>query len=255
MPSVLITGASKGLGRATAEEFAARGHRVVATARDPRTLDDLDVDQRLALDVTDQASVDAAIAEAGDLDILVSNAGVIFHASVEATPPAELERLFSANTVGSIRTAQAVLPQMRVRGSGRLLFLSSVVGRVVLPGNAAYAATKWALEALVEELAIEVGHFGIHASLVEPGAISTGALDDVLRYALPDDPYAPLMSQRGDVFSSMLTPAEVATAIVDAAEMDSPPLRVPVGASTVQTLTARDGAPFDVPFRAMPLDW
>src|ERR1700721_3072532 len=100
MSSVLITGGSRGIGRAIATEFARRGHRVVATARDPRTLTDLDVSQRLAL---------------------------------EAPPLPELQRLLSLNTIGAIRLAQAVLPQMRARGDGKLLFMSSVAGRVVLP--------------------------------------------------------------------------------------------------------------------------
>jgi NADP-dependent 3-hydroxy acid dehydrogenase YdfG len=118
MSSVLITGASKGIGRALAVEFTARGHRVVATARDPRTLATIDVDQRLALDVTDGGSVAAAVAAAGPVDVLVSNAGNIFHAAVEATPADELLRLLDQNTVGAIRVAQALLPQMRERGSG-----------------------------------------------------------------------------------------------------------------------------------------
>src|ERR1700722_3298999 len=150
MASVLITGASKGIGRATAAEFARRGYRGGATARDPRSLGDLDVDQRLALDVTDAGSVAAAAGAAGQLDVLVSNSGVIFYAEVEATPADKFAELFDLNTVGALRVAQAVLPGMRARGHGRLLFMSSVVGRMVRPPGAAYAATKWALEALVE---------------------------------------------------------------------------------------------------------
>ncbi len=185
MASVLITGASKGIGRATAAEFARRGHRVVATARDPRSLTGLDVDQRLPLDVTDPASVAAAVEAAGEIDVLVSNAGVIFYAAVEAIPPDKFAEIFDLNTVGALRAAQAVLPGMRARGHGRLLFMSSVAGRMVLPPGAAYAATKWALEALVEGLAIEVAPFGLEAALLEPGAVSSGALDDVTRYDLP----------------------------------------------------------------------
>src|SRR5690348_16073127 len=131
MSSILITGASKGIGRATAAELARRGHRVVATARDPRTLDGLDADLRLCLDVTDQASVDAAVGQASEIDVFISNAGVIFRAAVEASPAAEIERLYAQNTIGAIRVTQAVLPQMRQRGKGRLLFVSSVAGRTV----------------------------------------------------------------------------------------------------------------------------
>lgn len=247
MPSVFITGASRGIGRAITKEFVKRGFRVVATARNPDTLADLDVDLRLALDVTDDASVTTAVAEAGDIDVLVSNAGVIFYAAVEATPPAELQRLFSLNTVGALRVAQALLPGMRARKAGRLLFMSSVAGRIVLPPGAAYAATKWALEALVESLAIEVAPFGVHAALLEPGAVSSGALDDVTTYTLPNDPYARLLGG-GGARSEQITPEQVAVAVVDAAQLPELPLRIPIGPSATKILAARRAAPDDAPF-------
>lgn len=247
MSSVLITGANRGIGRATATEFARRGHRVVATARDPRTLADLDVSQRLALDVTDDASVTAAVAAAGDIDILIANAGVIFYAAVEAIPLAELQALFNLNTVGAIRVAQAVLPQMRERGDGKLMFMSSVVGRVVLPPGAAYASTKWALEALVEALAIEAAPFGVQAALLEPGAVSSGALDDVTTYTLPDDPYAAILTGGGPR-AGIITPEQVAVEVVDAAEKPQLPLRIPVGDAARTLLAARRAAPDTVPF-------
>jgi NADP-dependent 3-hydroxy acid dehydrogenase YdfG len=255
MSAVLITGASRGIGRATAAEFARRGYRVVATARDPQSLRDLDVDLRLALDVTDQASVDAAIAAAGPIDVLVSNAGSIFQAAVEASPVAEIERLFAQNAAGAIRVAQAVLPQLRERRRGRLLFVSSIIGRIVLPGNAAYAASKWALEALIEALATEVRHFGVQATLMQPGAVASGALEDMLTYSLPADPYADLFSQLGKRYSSMLSVDEVAVAIADAAELEHAPLRLPIGTAATQVLAARKAAPESEPFLPIPISW
>jgi NADP-dependent 3-hydroxy acid dehydrogenase YdfG len=132
MSSVLITGANRGIGRATAIELAGRGYRVIATARRPETLDDLPVDQRLRLDVTDQASVDQAIRDAGEIDVLVSNAGVTVRAPLESVPLSEVERLIQINTLGGLRVAQGVLPAMRERRSGRLVFISSIQGRMVL---------------------------------------------------------------------------------------------------------------------------
>jgi NAD(P)-dependent dehydrogenase (short-subunit alcohol dehydrogenase family) len=247
MSSVLITGASRGIGRAIATEFASRGHRVVATARDPRSLADLDVSERLALDVTDDASVAAAFSAAGDVDIVIVNPADIFYAAVEAIPLPELQRLFNLNTVGAIRVAQAALPQMRARGDGKLLFMSSVVGRVVLPPGAAYASTKWALEALVESLAIEVAPFGVQATLLEPGPVSSGALDDVTAYTLPGDPYAELLAA-GRSLEGMVTPEQVATEVADAAEKPQLPLRIPIGDAARALLAARRAAPDDVPF-------
>jgi NAD(P)-dependent dehydrogenase (short-subunit alcohol dehydrogenase family) len=230
MASVLITGASKGIGRGLAREFAGRGYRVVATARDPRTLRDLDADQRLALDVTDPNSVAAAVAQAGEIDVLVSNAGVIFYSAVEAIPLPAFRDLLEINTLGALAVAQAVLPQMRERGRGRLLFMSSVAGRAVRPAGGAYAATKWALEGLVEGLAPEVAPFGVQVSLLEPGAVSSGALDDVTRHtlAVAPDPYAPVVDVVRDP-ASFITVEQVATEVADAAQADPLPLRIPIG--------------------------
>ncbi|WP_066361839.1 SDR family oxidoreductase [Herbidospora mongoliensis] len=243
MSSILITGTSTGIGRATAAELVRRGHRVVATARDPRTLDGLGVDQRLRLDVTDQSSVDAAVKEAGEIDVLISNAGGIFYAPVEASPADEIERLYRLNTVGAVRVTQAVLPQMRERGKGRLLYVSSVAGRTVRPGSAAYNASKWALEAFAETLAIEVAGFGIDVSLAQPGPVSSGALDDVLTYGSPV--YGPPEALPESAF---ITSEEVARALADLVERSEIPLRVPVGAAAEHVLAARDAAPYDRPF-------
>ena len=175
MASVLITGASKGIGRAAAAELARRGHRVIATARDPRTLAGA-AGGRTARARRHQPRQHhlGGRGGRGRLDASVSNAGEIFVAAVEATPPEALARLLDINTIGALRVAQAVLPGMRARGRGRLLFLSSIAGRIVPPREAACnAATKWALEALVEALAIEAGPLGIEAALARtrPGQL------------------------------------------------------------------------------------
>jgi NAD(P)-dependent dehydrogenase (short-subunit alcohol dehydrogenase family) len=201
--------------------------------------------------------------ESGQVDVLVSNAGEIFYAAVEATPPAAFARLLDLNTIGALRVAQAVLPGMRARGRGRLLFVSSVAGRIAQPRQGAYAATKWALEALVEALVIEAGPLGIEAALLEPGAVSSGALDHVTTYTPPGDPYAHLHTQGGARARQMITPEEVAAGIADAAQAPQLPLRIPLGRTACEVLAARRAAPDDRPFipgkstpypRQMPID-
>jgi NAD(P)-dependent dehydrogenase (short-subunit alcohol dehydrogenase family) len=116
------------------------------------------------------------------------------------------------------------------------------------PRQGAYAATKWALEALVEALVIEAGPLGIEAALLEPGAVSSGALDHVTTYTLPGDPYAHLRTQGGARARGMITPEEVAAGIADAAQAPQLPLRIPLGRTACEVLAARRAAPDDRPF-------
>jgi NAD(P)-dependent dehydrogenase (short-subunit alcohol dehydrogenase family) len=122
-----------------------------------------------------------------------------------------------------------------------------VVGRMVFSGNAAYSATKWALESFGEALAIETAPFGIHTTLLEPGSVNSGALDDPLTYRLPEDPYTALATDAMDRSAGM-TPEAVARAVADAAALDRPPLRLPIGEQSTGILAARRTAPEDVPF-------
>ncbi|MFJ8489060.1 SDR family oxidoreductase [Streptomyces sp. NPDC094038] len=255
MSSVLITGASRGIGRAIAAELAGRGHRVVATARRPETLADLPADRRLRLDVTDQESVDRAVRAAGDIDVLVSNAGATVRAPLESVPLAEVERLFQLNTLGALRVAQAVLPAMRERGAGRLVFVSSVQGRLVLPLIGPYGASKWALEALAETLALETGHFGVRVSVVQPGAVSSGGAERARVFLGEDDPYAPLHAALPALRGELVTPRDVAATVADTVEHPDPPLRVPAGAPAERILRARKEAPEDAPFLAAEIGW
>jgi NAD(P)-dependent dehydrogenase (short-subunit alcohol dehydrogenase family) len=255
MSSVLITGASRGIGRAIALELAGRGHRVVATARQTEALADLPVAERLQLDVTDQDSVDRAIAAAGEVDVLVSNAGSTLRAPLETVPLAELEQLFQLNTFGALRVAQAVLPAMRERGAGRLVFVSSIQGRLVLPIIAPYGASKWALEAIAEGLAIETAPFGVKVSIMQPGAVATDGAAGAKSFFTDDDPYLPLYKQLPALRGEVITAEEVAAAVADTIEQTDPPLRVPVGVPAELALKARKDAPEDAPFLTAQLDW
>lgn len=255
MGRVLITGASRGIGRGIAAELAARGHDVIATARDVAALADVPAALRLALDVTDQTSVDAAVAAAGRVDVLVSNAGATLRAPVETVPLTEVQRIFELNTFGALRVAQAVLPGMRERGSGRVLFVSSVQGRLVIPLIGTYGASKWALEAFAETLAIEARHFGVAVQVLQPGAVASGGAERASVHLDDTNPYRPLLGQLAGFRTEPSSVEEVAKAVAATLEDPAAPFRIPVGTAAIAQLAARKAAPEDTPFVAATLDW
>ncbi|OQQ19878.1 short-chain dehydrogenase/reductase [Streptomyces sp. M41(2017)] len=256
MARVLITGASRGIGKGVATELQEQGHEVIATARDVTMLDDLSVAQKLQLDVTDQASVDRALAEAGHIDVLLSNAGATVRAPLETIPLAALGDLFELNTFGALRVAQAVLPQMRRRGAGQLIFMSSVQGRYVIPLIGAYGASKHALEAIAEVLAIEAGHFGVSVHVVQPPAVDSGGAERAEVHLDDSNPYRPLLEEISAFRAAPVSVQEVADVVAATiAEGAKAPFRIPVGEGAKATLSARKAAPDTVPFLAAPLDW
>jgi NAD(P)-dependent dehydrogenase (short-subunit alcohol dehydrogenase family) len=187
--------------------------------------------------------------------VLVSNAGETVRAPLESVPLPEVERLFQLNTLGALRVVQAVLPAMRERGAGRLIFVSSIQGRMVLPMVGPYGASKWALEALAETLAIETGHFGIKVSIVQPGAVSSGGGERAQVFLQENDPYLPLYQALPALRGESVTPQDVAAAVADTIEQPDPALRVPVGLPAQRALRARKEAPESEPFRPAQLNW
>src|ERR1043165_7446850 len=173
--SVLITACSSGIGHAAALALHEAGRSVVATARNPATLSGLaDRGLRtLALDVTDEASMQAAVDAAGPIGVLVNNAGYGLYGTVEQLPMTEIRRQFETNFFGLVRLTQLVLPGMRAAGGGRIINVSSMGGRATLPGGAFYHASKYAVEALSDGLRMEVARFGIDVGLIEPGPVKT----------------------------------------------------------------------------------
>lgn len=177
--SVLITGCSTGIGRATADRLVRSGWTVYATARRLETIKDLgEAGARvLPLDVTDEDSireaVDAVVTETGAVSVLVNNAGYGLEGPFEETPMEEVRRQFETNVFGLVRLTQLVLPAMRAQRWGRIVNISSMGGRMTLPGGAFYHGTKYAVEAISDALRFEVRPFGVAVSLVEPGAVAT----------------------------------------------------------------------------------
>jgi short-subunit dehydrogenase len=176
---VLITGCSSGIGRAAALRLHDAGFTVYATARRTDALTDVASRglRTVALDVTDENSMTQAVAaveaDAGPVGVLINNAGYGLYGPVEQVPMTEIRRQFETNFFGLVRLTQLVLPGMRRRGRGRILNVSSMGGRITLPGGAFYHASKYAVEAFSDALRMEVAQFGIDVVLIEPGPVKT----------------------------------------------------------------------------------
>lgn len=205
--AVLITGCSTGIGRATAERLAAGGHTVYATARRAESIEDLEAKgcKTLALDVTDDASMSAAVAAVeeaeGAVGALVNNAGYSQSGAVESVDLDEIRRQFETNVFGLIRMCQLVLPKMRERGSGRIVNMGSMGGKLTFPGGGIYHATKYSVEAISDAMRFEVKGFGVDVVLIEPGLITsefaTAATTSLTEGTSGDGPYAAFNTEVG----------------------------------------------------------
>ncbi|WP_026208890.1 SDR family oxidoreductase [Catelliglobosispora koreensis] len=240
----LVTGCSSGLGRALAEELAARGERVLATARKPETISDLAARYPshvavTALDVCDPHACASAVALAqevfGGVDVLVNNAGYGQFGAVEEISDAELEAQFDTNVFGPWRLAREVLPLWRAQGSGHAIFVSSLAATVPLPGLAVYGASKAALEGLANALAADAGAFGVKVTSLQLGGFSTRYGEALREPAHPIAAYAPVTAEmlagtRALASTEDITaPALFARLVLKIASMAEPPLNVPFG--------------------------
>ncbi len=258
----LVTGSSGGIGAAFVEVLSEEGYEVVATARRVEAIEYLPAAMHLPLDVTDADAVRTAVLAAGPVDLLVNNAGVTAHGPVERTPIETYQAIMDTNLWGAVRLVQGVAPGMRAHGSGTIVNISSAEGQVATPLGSAYAASKWALEALSESLHFELGHFGIRVMIVQPGYIAPG-MKNIPTFG-EEEPYDELRRQYSGVEGSLLDgprpePDIVARSVLAALATDEPPLRLPVGADAEMVLAVRAAstdAEFEAAMRAtLGLTW
>jgi NAD(P)-dependent dehydrogenase (short-subunit alcohol dehydrogenase family) len=241
MKTVLITGCSSGYGQETARYFHAQGWAVIATMRTPRA-DGLPKSDRmrvLPLDVTKAASIAAALKEAGPIDALVNNAGIGAMSVLETTPMSRTREVFETNTFGVIAMTQAVVPQMRARGSGVIVNVTSSATLAPFPLVSVYTASKTAIEGFTESLALELQAIGVRAKLVEPGYGPTTRFTQNTEVNWDEAVPAPYRHFADPILAAFGQPkmvtvaADVAEAVWRAANDTSGQLRFPAGPDAV----------------------
>ena len=251
----LVTGASRGFGRALCDAVLDRGERLVATARGRDFVERFEREHpealAVTLDVTDPAQAGAAVEQAlgrfGRLDVVVNNAGYGHFGAVEELTEDALRQQLEVNLFGVINVTRAVLPALRRQRSGHLVQMSSLNGIEGMVGAGYYCAGKFAVEGLSESLAAEVAHLGIRVTIVEPGPHRTGfASPESARVADPIEDYAESVGRARQAFAELDgtqpgDPARAAQAIVAAVDADDPPLRLPLGQMALDHIRARLG--------------
>lgn len=252
MQTILITGASSGIGKATALRFQAEGWNVIATMRDPAAGSDLAVlDNVLVtrLDVTDGASIATAVAEGiarfGRIDVLLNNAGYGAYGPLEAFSADRIRRQFDTNVIGLLEVTKAVLPQMRANRAGTIVNISSIGRQITFPLGTLYHGTKFAVEGLSEALHYELEPLGIRVRIVQPGMIKTDFGGRSFDFAMDDTltDYGPTAAAMGRLFGKLAAnpsaPEVVADVIWQAANETTDRLRFRAGADAETLLEAR----------------
>jgi NAD(P)-dependent dehydrogenase (short-subunit alcohol dehydrogenase family) len=247
----LVSGASRGLGRAVTEAALHAGHSVVAGARSPATLDDLAAEHpdRLAvveLDVTNDEHVRAAIATTidrfGRIDVLVNNAGYANMGAIEDVDFKDFRTQIDTNFFGVVRLTQAALPIMRTHRAGHIVQVSSVGGRLTRPGLAAYQSAKWAVNGFSSVLAQEVTPLGIKVTVLEPGGMRTDWAGSSMQIDPVRDEYAATVGAAATMHRpenlGASDPAKVAALLLEVVDMAEPPTRLLVGPDAYRYATA-----------------
>jgi NAD(P)-dependent dehydrogenase (short-subunit alcohol dehydrogenase family) len=238
--TIFITGASRGFGKLWAEALLQRGDKVVATARDLSTLDDLvakygDNILPLQLDVNDRAAGVAAVNKAkahfGSIDVLINNAGYGLFGTIEETTEQEARGQIETNFFGLLWLTQAVLPVMRQQGHGHIIQVSSVLGHATLPVLGLYNASKFAVEGLSETLATEVKGFGINVTLIEPNGFATdwAGASSAQTVAMPEYDAVRAAFQAGITDDIFGIPEATSDAVLKLIDSENPPLRLLLG--------------------------
>ena len=264
--TILITGASSGIGRAAARHFHSNGWNVIATMRSPERETELTAWDRVLvtrLDVVDRpsiaTSIDAGLSAFGRIDVLLNNAGYGAYGPLEATPFESVRRQFDVNVLGVLATTQALLPHFRANRNGVIINVSSIGGRMAFPLGTLYHGTKFAVEGLSEALQFELNPLGIRVKIVEPGMVRTDFAGRSFEFS--NDPtlveyqgiVQALFSALGPMTEMASPPEIVAEVIYRAATDGSDQLRYEAGADAVQLLAGRratDDATFFAGIRA-----
>lgn len=254
-PIALVTGATSGIGEATAYRLQARNYEVFAAGRNPAALESLQSRglQARALDVTDEAAVAELMAEIqtgyGGVDVLVNSAGFPLPRPLEQVALSELRNLLETNVIATLNLSQAVLPAMRARGAGTIVTIGSTGGRFTSPGAGAYHIAKYGVEALSLALRAEVAQFGVRVVLIDPTGVRTRFVESQLEAThsySADDPYGEFKRRYADTTRAltktpgmMVSADTVARAVVRAVEARNPKPRYIVGASGKASVLAR----------------
>jgi NAD(P)-dependent dehydrogenase (short-subunit alcohol dehydrogenase family) len=247
----LVTGASRGLGRAIALAVLGAGHHLVAGARNPGDLDDLVAEhggqiRAVALDVTDafaaQAAVQCGLDSFGRLDVIVNNAGYANLASVEDITLEDFRAQIDTNLLGTVNVTKAALPVLRRQGHGHIVQVSSVGARLATAGLSAYQAAKWAVSGFSSVLAQEVTPLGIKVTVLEPGGMRTDWAGSSMSVPPVSQPYQATVGAMAALHNGNATntsdPAKVAQVVLQIAGMDEPPLRLLLGTDAYGYATA-----------------